>query len=370
MLPRVIGIPGVALALLILSGCRGVGSPNHNIPPAERLMHPGPGVTGPGPGVQFVPPIVSEPQATTESGTAQIFFVGPETMQVQWDAGGLGQFDSISLVAPGRQNFTQGGVYRLKLTHITGREGIELYPTLELGYTTPRSQAFLSHNAIPVQFTEEDLNQALSNNFVTKVIYLPDPAFQDLALAGVETLVSTRLDPGVDPVVEADRRGAILAIVRLGNVDLEMPGGLPGESGDEQIIQASHISGYSKLGLLGPGSGPGINPVPFRPTPTAPPFVAGITAPPYGMPVTGTPIGLPGPPHIPLGFPAGLQSHKMVNHTHSHLPDPSRNVRMDVKHTPGISYPKPATNVKIKETMVHPMPQFRQPLYNKFQQVP
>jgi len=41
----------------------------------------------------------------------------------------------------------------------------------------------------------------------------------------VETLVSTRLDPGVDPVVEADRRGAILAIVRLGNKDLQVPGG-------------------------------------------------------------------------------------------------------------------------------------------------
>ena len=46
---------------------------------------------------------------------------------------------------------------------------------------------------------------------MTKVIYLPDPEFQELALAGVETLVSTRLDPGVDPIVEADRRGAILA---------------------------------------------------------------------------------------------------------------------------------------------------------------
>ena len=64
----------------------------------------------------------------------------------------------------------------------------------------------------------------LSGNFVTKVIYLPDPEFQELALAGVETLVSTRLDPGVDPIVEADRRGAILAIVRLGNKDLQLPG--------------------------------------------------------------------------------------------------------------------------------------------------
>ena len=87
----------------------------------------------------------------------------------------------------------------------------------------PRTEAFLAHNAIPVQFTEEDFDQVLSGNFVTKVIYLPDPEFQELALAGVETLVSTRLEPGVDPIVEADRRGAILAIVRMGNKDLQLP---------------------------------------------------------------------------------------------------------------------------------------------------
>ena len=79
-----------------------------------------------------------------------------------------------------------------------------------------------------MQFTEEDLDQVLSGNFVTKVIYLPDAEFQELALAGVETLVSTRLDPGVDPIVEADRRGTILAIIRIGNKDLEIPGGAGG----------------------------------------------------------------------------------------------------------------------------------------------
>ena len=38
-----------------------------------------------------------------------------------------------------------------------------------------------------------------------------------------------------------------------------------------------------------------------------PGYVAGVTAPQYGMPMCGTPIGLAGPPHIPLGVPAGLQ---------------------------------------------------------------
>ena len=72
----------------------------------------------------------------------------------------------------------------------------------------------------------EDFDQVIDGgNFVTKVIYLPDPKYQELAVSGVETLVSTRLEPGVDPILEADRRGTILMIVRLGAIDLEMPTG-------------------------------------------------------------------------------------------------------------------------------------------------
>ncbi len=156
--------------------------------------------------------------------TVQILFAKPESMMVAWDVGGVGYFDSEPLVVPGRYSFPTGGMYRLKLSNIEGREGVERYPTLEVGPITFRTEAYLAHNAIPIQFTDEDFDQVAAGNFVTKVIYLPDPEFQELALAGVETLVSTRLDPGIDPIVEADRRGSILAIIRMGNKDLEVPG--------------------------------------------------------------------------------------------------------------------------------------------------
>ena len=105
---------------------------------------------------------------------------------------------------------------------------VSLYPTLEVAPTTPATDAYLAHNAIPVQFTAEDFDQVVDGgNFVTKVIYLPDPKYQELAISGVETLVSTRLEPGVDPILEADKRGTILLIVRLGAIDLEMPN-MPG----------------------------------------------------------------------------------------------------------------------------------------------
>ena len=114
--------------------------------------------------------------------TLQVTFGYPEGMQVRYDVSGGGGFDSEPLVVPARQNFPQGGLYRVKLTNIPGREGVELYPTIELAYANPRTGAFLAHNSIPIQFTEEDFDQVLTGNFVTKVIYLPDPDFQGPAL--------------------------------------------------------------------------------------------------------------------------------------------------------------------------------------------
>ena len=146
-------------------------------------------------------------------------------MTVNWDVKAPGVFDSEPLVCPANFNFPPGGTYRLKLSNIPGRPGLEFYPTLEVASTVPRTEAYLAHYAIPFAFTPEDFDQVTSGNFVAKVLYLPDPAFQELALAGVETLVSTALEPGVDPIVEANRRGAILAIMRLGNRTCRPPGG-------------------------------------------------------------------------------------------------------------------------------------------------
>lgn len=80
-----------------------------------------------------------------------------------------------------------------------------------------QSAAFVKYNAVPMEFSEEDFEQLADGNLVTKAIFLPDPKFRELAIAGLETLVSTRTDPGVDAVAEAGNRGTILAILRRGN---------------------------------------------------------------------------------------------------------------------------------------------------------
>ena len=159
---------------------------------------------------------------------SQIYFLDPNGMQIGWQTGagpnGERTYLPAQLTVPARYNFNQGYIYRLKITNISGRPAISLYPTIEVAPTTPATDAYLAHNAIPVQFTSEDFDQVVDGgNFVTKVIYLPDPKYQELAISGVETLVSTRLEPGVDPILEADKRGTILLIVRLGAIDLETP---------------------------------------------------------------------------------------------------------------------------------------------------
>ncbi len=361
--------------VLAVTGCK-----SNNLPPAQMMFEPGPGVAGPGPGVMMGPGGPGGmgmgggahfgPGGMAAGRSSQIAFVGPDGMMIHWDVGQPGYFDSEPLVTPGRSNFPQGAIYRLKLTNIPARPGVELYPTIELAPTMPRTEAYLSHNAIPAQFTEEDFDQVTSGNFVTKVIYLPDAEFQELALAGVETLVSTRLDPGVDPIVEADRRGSILCIVRLGNKDLQIPDGrgeIPGNVIQEQVVPASFNASMGgggrpiPMGVPMGGSGmvAGGGGMP-------PGFISGMTAPQYGMPISGTPIGLPGPPHIPLGGPAGLRKHSITNHTLVHMPKPTRKLSVNVKQSPGFSYPKPPNHVSIRERTTKAPIWFTQPLGNMF----
>ena len=320
----------------------------HNMPPANRLAEPGPMVGGPGPGV-MMPETIPVPgyRAGTMIPTVQVLFNQPQSMKILYDVVGDSTFTSDPLVVPGRLEFAQGGIFRLKLTDIQGREGVELYPTLEVGTASYRTAAYLAHNAIALQFTEEDLDQALSSNFVTKVIYLPDPEFQGDAISGIDTLVSTRLEPGLDPIVEADRRGSILAIIRLGNKDIEM--------------SSAYAGGGFSGGMLPPGSyvdgngttcGPDGSPI--GPANNPPNMVAGVTAPQYGMPQSGTPIGLVGPPHIPLGSPAGLQSHVIRNRTHMSIPDPVTKMKGTVRQQPGYSYPTPPSRFHIKEQNINP----------------
>ena len=129
--------------------------------------------------------------------TSQIGFLGPDGMQVRWDVSARGGFDSEPLVAlRAATTFRRGRSIASRSPTSRAARGSSSTRRSRWPRSTPRTAAFLAHNAVPFQLTEEDLDQVTSGNFVTKVVYLPDPDYQELAVAGVETLVSTRLDPG------------------------------------------------------------------------------------------------------------------------------------------------------------------------------
>lgn len=346
----------------------GMGGPGMGMPPGMGMGGPGmPGMMPPGmpPQMAGMPGMPGMPgmNQSQNAKSSQVRFLGPAGMNIGWSVGN--GYAENQLVAPGRYNFRQARTYRLKLTNIRGRN-MTLYPTLKVYPAHPTTDAYLTHNSVPIQLTDEDLDQIEGNNFVTKVVYLPEPKYQELAIAGVKTLVSTRLDPGVDPVAEADKRGTIMAVLRVGNMDLEMPdqnngpsitstdanGGIKQTAAAYDGFQGEHVDpmpiGYAGTEspipspqMMGAPSYPGRSP--YNP-------VAGMYgAPKWGMPITATPIGLPGPTHLPFGGPAGLKSHTIRNNTPVDLGKPVDHMLVDVKHLPGIKMPHPVKHVEITE---------------------
>jgi len=236
-----------------------------------------------------------------------IRFGDPERMRVTWY--GPGGLSDTVLTTPARYNFPQGGIYRLKLSNIPGRGDVDLYPTLEVVPATAKTAAYLAHSSVPVSFTDEDFEQVLAGNFLIKVIYLPDPAFQDVAaVAGPVDVITTRLEPGVDPIAAARQRGEILAIVRIGNIDLEAPNtpgmDAPPPGGPHGPFPPGHAGmpmPPGAMGMMPPGVPPGLMPPGMMPPGMLPPGMMRPGMPPTSpasgpapaAPVTGPAPGTP-----------------------------------------------------------------------------
>ncbi len=274
----------------------------------------------------------------------QVRFGKPSGMKISWytvGSDGKPSYSTTPIEAPGRYNFLQGAIYRLKLSNLEGRPGlVDIYPTLEVVPANPKTEAFLSHSSVPVDFTAEDFKQIAEGNYVVKVIYLPDPQYQELAGTGTEEILSTRLEPGADPIAEALRRGSILLVIRMGNMDQEAPFtpplGAPGPGGQPMGMPGMGMPGMGMpgMGMPGMGMGPGGPMPPFGgplrapavqigPLPTPPPggpfgpigpggpMMPPGAMPPGGMPPSGMPsagmplVGPKGPMMPPPGLPSG-----------------------------------------------------------------
>jgi hypothetical protein len=109
-----------------------------------------------------------------------------------------------------------GEVYRMQITNIPGREGMEVYPTIEVINRLYPPLGQEPKFPVPVDLTQEELEMALDGKFVTRVIYLEDP---DNALPVAEDpMQQSYFEAAVheNPLDVADRLGRPMAILRMG----------------------------------------------------------------------------------------------------------------------------------------------------------
>lgn len=126
-----------------------------------------------------------------------------------------GRFDE-PVPAPRKAGLVLGQVYRLRITNIPYEEGREVFPTIELidRLHPPRGQEV--RFAIPIEFSQEDLELALEGKYVTRVIYLEDP--NNALPVSADKVGNESFDARAseDPLEVADRIGRPMAIVRMG----------------------------------------------------------------------------------------------------------------------------------------------------------
>ncbi len=119
-----------------------------------------------------------------------------------------------------------GAVYRLRVTNIPQREGLEVFPTIEVVDRLYPPIGAEGRFPIPIELTREEIDLALAGKFVTRVIYLEDPL--NASPVAEDPQEQTYFEAAVhdNPLEVADRLGRPMAILRLG-------GRVPEENGPD-----------------------------------------------------------------------------------------------------------------------------------------
>lgn len=155
--------------------------------------------------------------AVIRPGTAGI----PQPVQIRLPSTGTVTFymgspqNMVPLAAPAQIGMGLGYVYRFRISQMPEYPGVELYPTVEVIDRLHAPPHLAQEFPIPVELTEEEIEIAMNDQMVTKVIYLeePDLAFPVEQTAGIRI---EKLKPNENLLQAADQRGRPLAILRIG----------------------------------------------------------------------------------------------------------------------------------------------------------
>ena len=166
------------------------------------------------------PVVEGEPEANPglPDGIQVVRFAGPEGLKVEV----LGPASEPVPVGDGKGLGTFGlkvGVgYKLRLSNLPDRPGVELYPTIEVvGHLHRPAKIDPGKYPIRVVFGVEDLVDAAdSGRLVTQVVYLEDPEQAlPIKLDKDEPPIVT-LNPAEEPLKVASALGRVMAILRIG----------------------------------------------------------------------------------------------------------------------------------------------------------
>jgi hypothetical protein len=122
----------------------------------------------------------------------------------------------------------RGVGYRLRLTNITERPGVELFPVVEVvGHLHRPREIDPARYPIRVVFSDEELWDVVDHGrLVTKVIYLEEPEQAIPVKLPKDQIPVVTLNPTEQPLKVAQALGRVMAIVRIGGaLSLHLPVG-------------------------------------------------------------------------------------------------------------------------------------------------
>lgn len=121
------------------------------------------------------------------------------------------------LAGPRLVGMQVGHVYQLKISNIPLFEDFELFPTIEVINRLYPPEGKAQRFPIPIQFTQEELELAVSGRFVTRVIYLEDQTNALPQLQDPDRQPYFEVGRSEDPLRVADQFGRPMLIMRIGS---------------------------------------------------------------------------------------------------------------------------------------------------------
>jgi tetratricopeptide (TPR) repeat protein len=150
---------------------------------------------------------------------------GPKGLTFTLESPAPGRDAGQPLPMPAYFALAAGSAMRFKLSGLPAAEKDPVYALL----TLPPRAGLLATSELPITFSRDDLDAAISGKTVTCALYLARGGKEENA-PRLQTLTSAQMESGKDPVADAAKHGTIVAVLLLSRnlADLSLPEVAPG----------------------------------------------------------------------------------------------------------------------------------------------